>query len=187
MGNSKALLIIDMQNGSFTSKTSRFDAAGVILRINDLSCLFRERSFSVIFIQHDGTGTGELERDTFDWQLLESLKISQEDIIVQKSANDAFYDSGLQLILNKRKITELFIAGCATDFCVDSTVQSALSRDYNVTIVADGHTTSERPHLRAEKIIEHYNWVWKNMIPTRGKIEVRRFDEIENDLQCKQP
>jgi hypothetical protein len=32
--------------------------------------------------------------------------------------------------------------------------------------------------LDAEKIIEHYNWVWQDMVPTKGRIEVKPFDEI---------
>lgn len=77
------------------------------------------------------------------------------------------------------RIDELLITGCATDFCVESTIQSALSKDYNITVVADGHTTGDRPHLKAEQVIEHYNWVWQNMIPTKGKIEVKTFKEIK--------
>ncbi len=183
MENIKGLLIIDMQNGSFTSKAPRFDAAGVVTRINNLGTIFRGRNFPVIFVQHDGTGTGVFEKDAFDWQLLASLKISPDDFMVGKSANDAFYNSELKEILIERKVTELVIAGCATDFCVDATVQSALSRDYNVIVVADGHTTADRPHLGAEKIIEHYNWVWQNMIATKGRIEVKTFEQIENEFQ----
>lgn len=65
---------------------------------------------------------------------------------------------------------------------VESTIQSALTKDYHITVVEDGHTTGDRPHLTAEKLIEHYNWVWKNMIPTKGKIEVKPFDQVKKDL-----
>ncbi|MBL4625059.1 MAG: isochorismatase family protein [Flavobacteriales bacterium] len=83
--------------------------------------------------------------------------------------------------MTELNITELVITGCATDYCVESTVQSGLAKDYNITVVSDGHTTGERPHLTAEKVIEHYNWVWQNMIPTKGKIEVKTLEEIKND------
>ena len=53
MESDKALLIIDMQKGSFTPKTPRFDAIGVINRINRLADLFRKEGFPVIFVQHD--------------------------------------------------------------------------------------------------------------------------------------
>ena len=38
----------------------------------------------------------------------------------------------------------LLVTGCATDFCVDTTVRVAASRDYEIVVVADGHTTADR-------------------------------------------
>jgi len=178
----RALLIIDMQEGSFTSKTPRFDAAGVVSRINKLGGLFRERNFPVIFLQHDGRGTGAFEKNTFEWKLLDSLKVSATDIFVDKYANDAFYRSELESRLTELNATEIVVTGCATDFCVESTVQSALVRDYNITVVADGHTTANRPHLSAERVVAHYNWVWQNMSPTKGRIEVKTFEQMANEF-----
>jgi nicotinamidase-related amidase len=179
MKNKKALLIIDMQKGSFTPKTPRFDADGVVKRINELAELFRKTESPVIYIQHDGTGTGEFEKNTMEWELLDSLNVEPTDILIDKYVNDVFYNSELKSKLTELNVTELFITGCATDFCVESTIQSALIKDYTITIVSDGHTTGERPHLTAEKVIEHYNWVWKNMIPTKGKIDVKNLEEIK--------
>ncbi len=168
-----------MQKGSFTPKTPRFDTTGVINRINELSELFRELNYPVVYIQHDGTGTGEFEKNTKDWENLDELNVELNDIRIDKSANDVFYKSELQLKLIELEINELFITGCATDFCVESTIQSALTKDYNITVVEDGHTTGERPHLKAEKVIEHYNWVWQNMIPTKGQIKVEKTERIK--------
>ena len=181
MKNRKALLIIDMQKGSFTPKTPRFDTDGVVKRINEIASIFRERNFPVIYIQHDGTGTGEFEKNSSDWENLDELIVEPTDFRIDKYANDVFYESQLQSKLTELNVTELFITGCATDFCVEATIQSALTKDYNITVVENGHTTGERPHLKAEKVIEHYNWVWRNMIPTNGKIEVKKFEEIKND------
>ena len=44
-------------------------------------------------------------------------------------------------------------------------------------------TTGERPHLRAEQVIEHYNWVWQNMIPTKGEIKVENAEKIKTICQ----
>jgi nicotinamidase-related amidase len=181
MENKKALLVIDMQKGSFTSKTPRFDTDGIIQRINELASIFRELNYPVVYVQHDGTGTGEFEKNTWEWENLDELIVEPEDIRIDKYANDIFYNSKLQARLNELNVTELLITGCATDFCVESSVQSALVKDYNITVVSNGHTTGERPHLKAEKVIEHYNWVWQNMIPTKGRIEVKSFEEIKND------
>ena len=182
MESRKALLVIDMQKGSFTSDTPRFDTEGVVNRINKLAKLFRESDHPVFYIQHDGTGTGSFEKNAWDWENLDDLVVSAKDIRVDKYANDVFYNSQLQTKLEALKVTELFITGCATDFCVASTIQSALTKDYNITVIEDGHTTAKRPQLTAEQVIAHYNWVWQNMIPTRGKIEVVKTAEIINGI-----
>jgi hypothetical protein len=38
--------------------------------------------------------------------------------------------------------------------------------------VKDCHTTANRTHLSAEKVIHYHNWLWENMTPTNGKIEL---------------
>jgi len=178
MEKRKALLVIDMQKGSFTTETPRFDTKGVVERINYLAKLFREYSYPVIYIQHDGTKENEFIPTTTDWDLLDELEVESTDLLLNKYANDSFYRSKLSQILSELNVSELYITGCATDFCVESTIQSALVRDYLITVVSNGHTTGDRPHLKAEKVIEQYNWVWTNMIPTKGKIEVFDYDEI---------
>ncbi len=178
MISKKALLIIDMQKGSFTPKTPRFDTTGVVSRINALAKQFRETGLPVIFIQHDGTAMNEFIPNTNEWELLDDLKKAPTDVFINKYANDVFYKSQVQQTLIELNIDELYITGCATDFCVESTIQSAITKDYNITIVEDGHTTGDRPNLNAKKVIDHYNWVWQNMIPTKGKIVVKPFAEL---------
>ncbi|MFT5820393.1 MAG: nicotinamidase-related amidase [Crocinitomix sp.] len=183
MKNRKALLVIDMQKGSFTPETPRFDTYGVVKRINELTELFRKFNFPVVYIQHDGTGTGEFEKNAKDWENLDDLIVEPSDLRIDKYANDVFYKSELQTKLNQLNVSELFITGCATDFCVESTIQSALTKEFQITVVKDGHTTGERPHLKAEQIIEHYNWVWKNMIPINGTIRVENTEYIKTIFQ----
>lgn len=180
MKGTEALLIIDMQQGSFTSKTPRFDTEGVVNRINELAQIFREAGLPVIFIRHDGTKMNEFIPNTKEWELLNTLVTEPTDIFINKYANDVFYNSQLQSKLTGLNVTTLYITGCATDFCIESTIQSALTKDFNIVVVEDGHTTGERPHLGAEKVIEHYNWVWQNMIPTNGNIEVQSFNLIKD-------
>ncbi|ELR72861.1 Isochorismatase [Fulvivirga imtechensis AK7] len=179
MQHKKALLIIDMQKGSFTPVTPRYDTAGVVKRINLLAQLFRKNDLPVIFVQHDGTKGGAFIPNTTEWELLAELDVKANDIIVSKEANDAFYRTNLEKLLHELEVNHLVVTGCATDFCVESTIQSALTKNFDITVVSNGHTTGERPSLSAEKVIQHYNWIWKNMIPTEGKIVVVDFDEIE--------
>jgi nicotinamidase-related amidase len=180
----RALLVIDMQVGSFKPETPRFDAVGVVRRINSLSKYFRDNGDKVIFIRHDGTKINSFIPGSTDWNILPTLIQSPEDIFISKTANDSFYNSDLDAVLKNHKITKLFITGCATDFCVDATIHAALSKDYNVVVVKDSHTTADRPHLSAEKVIQHHNWVWENLYSTYGKLVlVLSTDLLNNKMQ----
>jgi nicotinamidase-related amidase len=173
-----------MQKESFPPEARCFDTDGVTNRINMLSGMFRKLNYPVIVIQHDGTEMNEYIPNTPGWEFLDELEVMPTDIIVSKTANDSFYKTSLQSLLADMDINELIITGSATDFCVDSTVQSALTKDYNIVVVKDGHTAGERPHLKAESVIAHYNWVWKNLTPTKGKIDVKSFEEIRDMLKA---
>lgn len=161
----KALLIIDMQCGSFTPATPRYDDRKVIAHINALSERFRQQQDRVLYIQHDGTAHGDYLPGSEEWALLPELDAQPEDLYISKMANDCFYRSELQATLQQADITEIVITGCATDFCVDATVKSAYAKDYQVTVIADGHTTADREGIEAAKLIGHYNWIWQNMLP----------------------
>ena len=174
----KALLIIDMQQGSFTEETPRHQAATVVNKINSLGGIFRSKGWPVIFIQHDGSKENEFIPGSEAWKLLPNLNVESGDDIVSKTANDAFYATDLEKKLKSAGVLEIVITGCATDFCVDTTVRAALTKDFNVAVISDGHTTADRPNLSAEQVIKHHNWIWENMSPTKGKISVVSYDKF---------
>jgi len=173
----EALLIIDMQIGSFRL-AKRYDENEIVQRINRISDYFRKNKKPVIFVQHDGTKENYLYTGTEDWKILPELNQKEFDLYIEKEANDSFYRTNMLKVLNDYKIDHLYIAGCATDFCVNATVHSALVKDYNLTIVRDCHTTADRPDLKADKIILFHNWLWENLTPTQGKILIKSADEI---------
>lgn len=172
-----------MQEGGFKPKSRCFDTDGVVSKINQLSQAMRESGFRVIFIQHDGSKENAFIPGTADWELLRSLKREVGDLIVGKTANDPFYASELQTTLTELKVKELIITGWATDFCVDAAIRAALSRDFNVAVVKDGHTCGDRPHLKAEQVIEHHNWLWEHMISTKGTVKVLAFEHVLKELR----
>jgi nicotinamidase-related amidase len=173
-----ALLVIDMQTGSFMPYTLRHDTLAVVQRINSLSAIFRNAGYPVIFIRHDGSRENKFIPGSADWQLLPELVQEASDLLISKTANDAFYGSELQSVLSKLEVSSLFITGCATDFCVDTTIKSAMAKDYQVTVVTDAHTTAERPPLAAEQVIAYYNWLWANMIPTPYPVILLKTAEL---------
>ncbi|WP_286753505.1 MULTISPECIES: cysteine hydrolase family protein [Sphingobacterium] len=174
----RALLIIDMQRGSFRPYELRHDTFAVIDRINRLSEVFRKNGELVIFIQHDGTKENCFLPGTEDWSLLPELIRGPADISVSKTANDSFYQTELQSLLTSNGVTELVLTGCATDFCVDATIKSALTKDYSITVVADGHTTADRPMIPARQVIQYFNWLWSEMTSIQSMIKVESCHAI---------
>lgn len=166
-----------MQVGSFLH-TPRFDAENVITRINRVSLHFRAQGKPVVFIQHDGTKENFLIHGSQDWEVLPDLIRDKRDKWIEKTANDAFYETGLNDYLKGNRISTLYITGCATDFCVNATLHSALVKDYHIVVVKDAHTTADRPTLKAEAVIGFHNWLWENLTPTRGRIVVKTTEDI---------
>jgi ureidoacrylate peracid hydrolase len=50
---------------------------------------------------------------------------------------DAFHNTDLEAILKGLKCDTLIITGIATNFCVETTVRSAMNRGYNVVVLSD--------------------------------------------------
>ncbi|NEU06902.1 cysteine hydrolase [Flavihumibacter sp. R14] len=178
----RILLIIDMQRGSFIPETPRFDETGVVNRINSLASAIRADGGQVIFVQHDGSKENKFYPGSREWEILPELHVDPQDHFISKTANDSFYRTELKSVLDGLNIKELVITGCATDYCVDTTVRSALNNDYAVTVIKDGHTTADRPHLSAEQVITHHNWMWENMTPTEGQVRLVNCDELLKEI-----
>lgn len=167
-----ALLIIDVQQGLFSTNPPPFEAAQVITRINDLIARARQVEATVIHVQQDGTAEDDLEPFTPSWELHKDLEANPADLRIRKTTCDAFYGTDLESQLRSRRINSILLTGYATDFCVDATLRNALSRNFAVTVAADAHTTNDSPVLKAEMIRAHYNWAWPNCI---ARVPVRVF------------
>jgi len=180
----KSLLIIDMQLGSFKPYSIRHNTLQTIEQINLLSETFRNMGYPVIYIQHNGIRENYMLPGSADFDLLPELIQKESDIVVIKEANDAFYKTDLHSVLTQKGIDELYVCGCATDFCVDATIKSALTKEYKIHIASDAHTTANRPHVDAPTIIEYYNWLWSELTPTKDKISVQTTTEIIGDISA---
>ena len=179
----KALLIVDMQVGLFEGSPPRYDADGIIQRINQVARTVRSTGNIVVFIQHEDNDS--FEKGTKGWEILPTVERENSDLLVYKQACDSFYQTELADILEKHGVQQLIVAGCATDFCVDTTIRAAASRDYEVVVVRDGHTTRDRPHLDAKSIIDHHNWMWENLILPRSEVKVLPASSIVDWLRSE--
>lgn len=177
------LIIVDMQHGLFDDPASpRHDARGVIRRINRLISLFRAKKFPVIFIRHNSPPGESLAPGTSGWQILDALDRTPEDTIVDKCSCDAFLNTDLLETISAAGTDQVVITGCATDFCVDTTIRSATAKGLKVTAVSDAHTTADRPHLDAAAIITHHNWMWENLILEENNLRVSDTRTLEKEM-----
>src|ERR1700716_3846033 len=162
-----ALIVVDMQAGLLIGPP-KHALPGVIARVNQLAAMVRDRSGKVIWIQHCGRPDDDFAPHKPGWSFLPELDRMAIDIGVRKTMNDPFAGTDLKRTLDGIKPDRVLVAGWATDFCVDATVRSAVSNDYDVVVVGDGHTLNDRPHLDAPSVIRHHNWIWSELITNRS-------------------
>ena len=168
-----------MQVGSFGEGAQRHDVPGLIGRLNGLAGRVRGGGGTVIFIQHDGPPGDPHYPGTPGWKILPELDLLPADTIVHKASCDSFLESELDAVLTRSGVDQLIITGCATDYCVDTTIRSALGRRYVTLVPTDGHTTADRPHLKATEIIEHHHAIWAGFIAPAGPARLCLCAEIE--------
>jgi nicotinamidase-related amidase len=157
---SRALLVVDMQSGLVGEAHARDQ---FLARVLDLRGRARAASAMSVLVQHDGVE--DLTPGSPPWQLHPALAVSQEDVVVRKRSVDPFVGTQLARLLAEHGVTEVVVAGYASEYCVDSTCRSALAHGYDVVLAADAHSTFERGAaaetggLSAAQAIAHHNWV----------------------------
>lgn len=151
-----ALLVIDVQQGLFAGSPEPDQAATVIERINALTARARQAGVAVIFIQHEQPAAG-LFADTPAWQLESRLQVVASDHKVRKTTADSFLRTTLAELLTTLGSQRLVVCGYASEFCVDTTIRRAAALGYAITLVADAHTTHDKPHASGAQIRAHHN------------------------------
>jgi len=156
MPTDTALLVIDVQV-AIVDDPSTHRGPEVLVRIADLLDRARGAGTPVVFVQHEEPNYPAMMLGAPGWQIHPAVAPLPGEPIVAKTASDAFCGTTLRSLLDDRGVTRLVVAGCQTDYCVDTTTRRALSLDYDVTLAADAHTTSDNSVLTAAQIIAHHN------------------------------
>ncbi len=162
-----AALVIDVQIGPFTTQPPPFEAEEVVHRINSVTAKARAAKVPVFFVRHEGAPDPNW-RVPSGWEFHPNLKIARDETVVRKTTADAFHGTDLESQLRSRGIQSLLVMGYATDFCVDATLRNAASKDFELFVVSDAHTTNDTPELKAALIRRHFNWAWSDSFSSRG-------------------
>ena len=153
-----ALLLIDVQVGVVAEAYARDAVVATIAGLVDRA---RAASVPVVWIQHSDDN---MPQGSEAWQYVPELTRHDPEPLVPKSYPDSFEDTTLEQVLAEAQVGHLVVAGASTDACIRSTIHGAFVRGYDVTLVADAHTTSDLSGWGApvpEQVIAHTNLYWK--------------------------
>ena len=155
----KALLVIDVQNGMFQEGNVVYKGERMLQNLKDLIVQARSTETPIFYIQHNAPAGKPLEYGTKGWEIHPEITPKNQDVIIQKTTPDSFYNTSLDEELKKQGIDHLVVAGIQTEACVDTTCRRAFSMEYKVTLVSDTHCTWDSQDITAQQIINHHNEV----------------------------
>ncbi|MEH6892618.1 isochorismatase family protein [Bacillus sp. JJ864] len=152
----QTLLIIDVQqelvDGNNEMK-SVFNKEVLLDNVNLVINKALESQALIIFIRDkdvaEGKGPG--------FQIHPKVNVPTTAKIFDKAATNAFYGTSLLDFLKENEIEHIVMMGCKTEHCIDTAVRTATVNHFDVTLVGDGHSTTDSSILSAEKIISHHN------------------------------
>jgi ureidoacrylate peracid hydrolase len=106
-----------------------------------------------------------LTEGTWDFAIVEELKPDPTDLVVIKTRYSGFAGTTLDSQLRTRGIRYLFLAGIATNVCVESTLRDAYFQDYWPILIADGAMQAGPPSMHEATVfnVEHFfGWTMRS-------------------------
>lgn len=174
-----ALTIVDLQNDFMPGGAlGVIEGDEVVPVANRYIEMFRAAGFPIYatrdwhppvtkhFQQYGGVWPPHCVQGTLGAEFHPELRLPPDVIIVSKgmdpnqdsySCFDAYEADGTPMIesLRRRDVVRLFVGGLATDYCVRSSVMSAIKVDFKVTVLLDAcRGVNLQPHDSEKAIVE---------------------------------
>lgn len=176
-----AVIVVDMQN-DFVMPEGRLavpDAPPTVPALAALLARARRAGVHVAYTQDTHT-EGDKEwtiwpehcrKGTWGWEIIAELAPKPDDLVVQKSRYDAFYDTALDHYLSRVwEVRHLVIVGTIASICVLHTAASAGLRWFHVVTPADG--VSALSDFDQALALRQISWLYAGEV-------VRQADAIE--------
>lgn len=152
-----ALLILDMQVGLLHGPDKPQGGEALLATLNKLLDKARSAGAPIFLARHIGPPGSPLDAASPLTQLVPELVLQGDEVIFEKSRPNAFVRTALADQLHALGVQGVVIAGMKTQYCVDSTCRAARDSGFDAVVIADGHTCSDTPELKAEAIVTHHN------------------------------
>ncbi|MDU1412790.1 MAG: isochorismatase family cysteine hydrolase [Clostridium sp.] len=145
-----AFLIIDMQKGcrEFCKYQREFDEA--VEYINETAKLFRDNGLPVIKVLDVGVGEGP---GSEEFEFVDSIDTDENDIIIHKEYNNAFFNTGLNNKLKELEVEFVVIGGFAAEYCVLFSYNGAKENGYGVSLLQNGIAGVEYEEVKKMQIL----------------------------------
>ena len=138
----QTLLVIDAQQELIDGnqqESSVFNKMQLITNINLLIAKASKSGVPIIFVRDldvaDGKGKG--------FQVHNEINVPADAKLFDKSATNPFHKTGLLNHLKTNGEGHIVIAGCKTQYCIDSAVRTATINGFDVTLAGDAHSTTD--------------------------------------------
>ena len=185
--NNTGLLVIDMQNGFCHDDGSFGGAMGLditplkesISGCVELVKAAREKNYPIAFTRYlykedysDGgvlvndlmPGLAEvdsLKEGTWDVEIIDELKPSEDEFVLKKNRPSAYYNTGLENWVKENNLKQLIICGVTTSICVETTTRDLSQEDYRVVIASDAvnELEADRHEVALKTLAFGFAWV----------------------------
>lgn len=126
-----ALLIINMLNEFIHGNIKCEAPKEIIGPIREISYIFRENGFPVVYICDFET------KNDYEEKIIDELTPKEGDFIIKKRKYSGFYGTELDDILEKKSIKNLVFSGLQTSLSVRHTAADAYYRDYKCIMLTN--------------------------------------------------
>lgn len=83
-----------------------------------------------------------IEYGSEDWRLMDNVAPGSDETVIDKMRYSAFYNTGLEDMLDSKGVEDVIITGVMTNCCCETTARDAFMRDFRVFFASDATATA---------------------------------------------
>ena len=169
-----ALVLIDLQEGIVTRQLAPHESKDVVARSSELAKAFRAKGMPVVLVtvgwsadmadaprQKYSAAIAPPPDPEYFVAISPDLGAEASDIHVRKHQWGAFHGTDLDVQLRRRGVTQIVLAGVATNMGVESTARAAWEHSYSIVFAEDA-TSSFSTAM--------HNFSFENIFPKLGLV-----------------